>query len=155
VCRLSRLLALLEPVSNWEASLELGLRMKNWGEILNKPIPVDDQSITTETFSPWNDVIDFFVGGGYSSEIDDIFINALWAAKGGNLSYFRDAYGVMGELVFGILVGADVFDYGTSPRYPFLNISQEQLDRLISNWERYYVAVWGETYKSKWRCDDA
>lgn len=110
---------------------------------LAKPLPEKDQIVHTEVFDPWMDVI-HGISGSYSSESDDLMVDALEAVRDGKTFEFVDAWGFAGEFALYVLDGHGLIDCGTSPRggWPANEVS-DLWQPLIDKWNAYRDIVRG------------
>ena len=110
---------------------------------LAKPIQAGEYA-TCDDFDPWADVIGG-IYGSYSSEMDDLFIDALKAVRDRATFDFIDKEGKSGELALYVLAGHGLTDYGTSPRggWPDSEIA-DLWQPLIDKWQAHRKAAWGD-----------
>ena len=85
----------------------------------------------------------------YNSDIDDDIINVMRGIRDGLFCTDIAAKYAMSpshvELIQAILIGADIADYGTSPRGSFVNFdSKDIFHRLLGYWERLQAADYDE-----------
>lgn len=112
---------------------------------LAKPLPEDGQSVHTEVFDPWADIIEG-IYGSYSSESDELMIDALKAVRDKAHSEFMGRWGFAGEFALYVLAGHGFTEYGTSPRYAWPEPQVADLwQALIDKWEAYAKIVWQAT----------
>lgn len=118
-----------------------GLR-KRLEAALAKPLPEVGQIVHSEIFNPWEDVIDG-IHGSYSSESDDLMLEALKAARDTQTFEFIGRKGFAAEFALYVLSGHGMLDYGTSPRggWPDHEIA-DLWQPLIDKWEAYADIVW-------------
>ncbi len=97
----------------------------------------------SEVFNPWDDVIQG-ISGGYSSECDDLMIEALEAVRDRRTFDFITARGFSGEFALYVLAGHGLTDYGTSPRggWPY-HLIEDLWQPLIDKWKAYRDTDWG------------
>lgn len=111
---------------------------------LAKPLPDDAESIDTEAFDPWSDVIDG-IHGSYSSESDALMIAALEAVRDHSTFEFIDRFRFAAEFALYVLSGHGYTEYGTSPRGAWADPAIEDLwQPLIDKWKAYAEIAWGE-----------
>ena len=112
---------------------------------LAKPIPEDAYSIGDNVFDPWSDIIQG-IHGSYSSESDDLMIEAMEAVRDRSTFVFIDQRGFAGEFALYVLSGHGLLEYGTSPRggWPDHEIT-DLWDTLIAKWKEYRAVVWRNT----------
>lgn len=108
---------------------------------LAKPL-AEANCIGCDDFDPWGDVIEG-IYGGYSSECDDLMIEAMEAVRDKKTFDFMKSRGLAGELVLYILAGHQLTDYGTSPRGGWVDFDLEDLwQPLIDKWKAHAAIQW-------------
>lgn len=113
---------------------------------LAKPIADDDQSVHSETFDPWEDVIEG-IYGSYASESDELMIGALKAVRDNRTFEFIKERGFVGEFALYVLAGHGLTEYGTSPRGGWPDpVVADLWDALIAKWEAHAVMMWGTNW---------
>jgi len=109
---------------------------------LNKRLPESPDDISLERFDPWSDVVSG-VAGSYAEEMDEIFIEALEAARDLRMMQFIKERGLAAEIVAYVLSANHLTDYGTSPRGGFPDHELKDLwQPLIDKWKAYREIVW-------------
>lgn len=111
---------------------------------LAKPIADDSDSIHSETFDPWGDVIEG-IYGSYASESDELMIETLKAVKNKTTFDLIHEKGFIVEFMLYVLAGHGLIAYGTSPRggWPDPTIA-DLWDALIEKWEAHAKMLWSE-----------
>lgn len=101
-----------------------------------------EEPIHPGVFSPWDDIIEG-IDGNYSSESDDLMIEALKAVRDHQTFEFIDRRGFAGEFMLYVLSGHGLLDCGTSPRggWPAAEIA-DLWQPLIDKWEGYCKVYW-------------
>lgn len=113
---------------------------------LEKPLPESDCIGDIDRFDPWEDVIQG-IYGSYSSECDDLMIEALKAVRDKATFEFMAGRGFAAEFALYILAGHRLTDYGTSPRGGWPEPSITDLwQPLIDKWEAYAKVSWGDDW---------
>jgi len=111
---------------------------------LQKPLSESADLVHSEVFDPWEDVITG-IYGNYSSESDDLMIEALEAVRDKATFAFIDKRGFVAEFILYVLAGHDLIDYGTSPRGGWPSHGIEDLwQPLIDKWRAYAKIVWAD-----------
>jgi hypothetical protein len=112
-------------------------------EALAKPTPKDEDEVGVRgMFDPWGDIIEG-INGIYNSECDRLIIGALEAVRDGKQFEFINQEGFAGEMMFYILSGNGMIEYGTSPRggWPEYDIA-DLWGELIEKWKAYASVSW-------------
>lgn len=112
---------------------------------LRKPLMAFEDSPSDDEFDPWGDVISG-IYGNYSSEMDDIFIDALKAVRDGQTFVFIARRGAAGEMALYALAGHGLTEYGTSPRGAWPDPAVKDLwQPLIDKWDAHRRLAWGSS----------
>lgn len=110
---------------------------------LAKPLPDDGFIGDLDCFDPWEDVI-HGIYGHYSSQSDELMIEALKAARDKTTFEFIKKRGFVAEFALYVLAGHMLLEYGTSPRGGWPDHEIEDLwQLLIDKWEAYAAIYWG------------
>jgi hypothetical protein len=109
---------------------------------LAKPLPENENDLSVGKFDPWNDVIQG-ISGSYASDSDDLMIDALIACRDRTHNTFMTTHGFAGEFALYVLSGHGFTEYGTSPRYAWVDDEIADLwQPLIDKWSAYRTVVW-------------
>lgn len=111
---------------------------------LAKPLPDSADSVHSEVFDPWEDVIEG-IYGSYSSESDDLMIAALEAVRDRTTFDLIEQRGFAAEFALYVLAGHRLTEYGTSPRGAWPDPSITDLwQSLIDKWQAYRKIAWSD-----------
>lgn len=117
---------------------EKGARLR---ALLDRPLPLDDQSMHADTFEPWDL---FSCVGSYSSSLDDLAIAVLIAVRDHTTFDLLEGPDAVAAELFMHMLADSLCSYGTSPRgiWPDGPAVEGMWQELIDKWTAYAKVKW-------------
>lgn len=114
---------------------------------LDRPLSDDPQAVDAGDFDPW-EIFGKAVYGSYNSDFDRLAIACLEGVRDRNSASETAAKNDLPELAvemfYEMLCRAELCEYGTSPKNPWLTAHAEPLwPALIDKWKAYSTLHWG------------